>query len=702
MLIENKPLHLVAPATIEDVQTELATFLGTPSKTLQDFITKIGMDGGTTHLTQSVQALPVFRTANTSGYNYSYHKTMMAYIRFGITTSGYFVVQSLILNSKSSWASHYYHADGGYAFSEGPITHVFSSNSDSLMETNCPIINHLYNILSDEYLALKDGKETNSKRVLTIEKALQRLSKTRTNELSVTSGLNDQAVQQLNQKMMLIDLDPVYTWKERHQLIAKLKEERSKLLNTKKRAHKAGFFTYTLPLFGHDLKAAFARIAKRPLNNALGILERICLDPIRWFFKVVRSNMGYSVALAIYSPFTYFFITQPMNPHATFAVGKVRSAYIQTVEAFEHVLGIENKKIETKPSTLGLALNAAATAQASSRGMLLTTDVPEVNNQSWDDRMNNFKNMQNSYESNMESAPRMGRLEQMETQLNWPLIVESAWNETERYLNFLSFIESNAKDYLPSYVQFVKAEKSRTEQAQLYLWDRNIRFILDHPFTMMDQSKDQTQADYYVGRAFIQLRDMTSTLTSRYKGLEMPQGYAAISQLASHFESDYKTNGSVLERLKNNSKLFAQKDKLDAEELRTYMKRQWEILYLLQNRAQEGAVHALQMQVWSVRNVVTILQSLYSTKREEMSTLAFSMKPGAAINKLTANPAFKRIDSLYESLFHMMVLEYTSIRKEIGEELKNDIEATQRKTLIESVENFLKERDVLLKGANLL
>jgi hypothetical protein len=702
MLIENTSLHLVAPATLEEVQKELSSFLGSPSKNLQDFITKIAIDGGTSNLTHPVQALPIFRTSNTSGYNYTYNKQMVAYLRFGITTSGYFVVQTLMLNAQSSWVSHYFHSDGSYAFSEGPISHTFAQNSESIMESNCPIISHLYNILSDEYLAVKEGKETNTKRVRSIETSLQRLNKTRSSELSISKGMNDEAINQLNAKMMEIDLDPVYTWKERHQLIRNLKEERSKLISTKKRAHQKNIFNYTLPLFAHDLKDAGIRFFKRPLNNFFGILERICIDPIRWFFKVVRSNMGYSVALAIYSPFTYFFITQPMNPHATFAVGKVRSAYIATVESIEHALGIEDKKVEIKPTATGIVLNAAATASASSRGMLLTTDVPEVDNQTWDDRMNNFKNMQNSYESNMESAPRMGRLEQMETQLNWPLIVESAWNETERYANFLNFIETNSKDYLPSFVQFVKAEKARTEQAQLYLWDRNIRFILDHPFTLMDQSKDQTQLDYYVGRAFIQLRDMTNTLIGRYKGLAMPKGYEAISQLAAHFESDYKTNGSVLERLKNNSKLFAQKDKTDSQELREYMKRQWEILYLLQSRAQEGAVHALQMQVWSVRNAVWIIQSLYSSKHEEMSSLAFQMKPGAMINKLTANPSFKRIDSQYESLFHMMVLEYTSIRKEIGEELKNDIEATQRKTLIDGVENFLKERDALLKGANLL
>jgi len=702
MLIENTSLHLVAPATPEEVQTELAAFLATPSKNLQDFITKVAIDGGTSSLAHPVQALPIFRTSDTSGYNYSYNKKMMAYIRFGITTSGYFVVQSLLLTAQASWVSHYYHADGSYAFSEGPITHTFSSNSSTVMETNCPIVNHLYNILADEYLAVNSGRETNSRRVYTIETTLQRLEKTRPHELSISQGMRDQSVDQLNQKMMTIDLDPVYTWKERHRMIDLIKEERSQLLNTKRRAHKKNIFSYTLPLIAHDTGAAVQRFIKRPLNNFLGALDRVAIDPIRWFLKVVRGNMGLSVAMAIYSPFTYFFITQPMNPHATFAVGKVRSAYIATMEAVEHVFGIEDHTVDTKPKQNLIVMNSMANTQASSRGMLLTTDIPEVNNQSWDDRMSNFKNMQNSYETNMEIAPRMGRLEQMETQLNWPLIVESTWNETERYANFLVFVESNAKDYLPSFVEFVKAEKARTEQVELYLWDRNVRFILDHPFTMMDQSKDQTQIDYYVGRAFIQLRDMTNALSARYKGLAMPAGYQAIAQLANHFETEYKSGGSVLDRLNNNSKLFSQKNKLDSEELRTYMKRQWEILYLLQSRVQEGALHALQMQVWSVRNVVFILQSLYAAKRDEMSMLALFMKPGAPVNKLTTNLNFKRIDSQYEALFHMMVLEYTSIRKEIGEDMKNDIESTQRKTLIDGVENFLKERDTLLKGANLL
>ena len=316
--------------------------------------------------------------------------------------------------------------------------------------------------------------------------------------------------------------------------------------------------------------------------------------------------------------------------------------------------------------------------------------------------MSNFKAMQIAYEGNLEIAPRIGRLEQMETQLNWPLIVESTWLETERYLSFAKFLLTNEKDYSKDFIGFVKNEKSRAEQVQLYLWDRNIRFILDHPFTLMDESKEQTELDHYVGRSFILLKEMTQALTSRYQGLSLPAGYERIMNLAQAYEREYHAGGSILERLKKNSKLFAQSDPKSTTELRTYMKRQWEVLYLLQNHAQEAANSGLQMYNWSIRNTVHLLQSIYSTKREELSLIALHFKKGLPVSKISQNLEFKTIDSQYEALFHMMVLEFTSIRKELSENLKNDIEANQRKTMIQGLESFFEERDSLLKGANLI
>jgi len=696
------PVLVKKPTPVEESIQELSNLLIKPNPDLIEGLSALAIDGGVALLPHEVKALPIFRTHLTSGFNYAAETKMLAYVRFGVTTSNYIVLQSLILDGISSWVSHYYTIDGKYAFSEGPITHTFAEHGNKLMEANCPILNHIYNILSQEYAKTSEGK-TNTRLVHTLEQVLRRVHRIRAQELSISKGIHDPAIRSVNDQLMEVELDPVYTWKERRNLFASLKEERSELIRTKKRAHKKSFRRYTLPLLVYDAKAAFIRFQRRPWSNFLGFLETLFIDPIRWFIGVVKSNMGYSVALAIYSPFTFFFITQPMNPHAMWAVGKVRNAYIESVDAVRNVFTTQNAAgtavVAAIPS--GSAKNYSELKPAIP-GMLLSSDAPDVATQSWDERMSNFKAMQISYEENMEIAPRLGRLEQMETQLNWPLIVESAWLETERYLSFLNFVEFNQNDYTPEFVNFIRAEKARVDQVQLYLWDRNVRFILDHPFTMMDQSGEQTQMDYYVGRSFLMLRDMTNNLAMKHKGLPLPAGFDSIMKLAQMFEADYKSGGSVLDRLKNNSKLFQQKNSLDTAELRSYMKRQWEVLYLLQNHAQEASNFGLQVYIWSVRNTVYTLQSLYSTKREELSMIALNFKKGAIVNKLTNNLAFKQMDSQYEALYHMMVLEYASVRKEIGESLKKDIDSVQRRKIIEGVEAFLKERDTLLKNANLI
>ena len=730
--------------TEEQVIHELEQVLTRPAKSIADFLQAVAFNGGKDLFKFQVTPLPVFRVGATSGYNYCYETKMLAYLRFGVTTSGYFIVQSMVIKPQSSWVSHYYGADGKFAFTEGPISHTFAIYGQTMMEPHCPIINHLYHILSSDYLEAKTGP-VNTIRAHTIEQILRRLDQTRSQELSVSLGSKDSAIEALNEKMMVLEPDPVYTWKERFRLYKSIKAERATVIDTKKRAHHKSWWSYSLPIFIYDLKASLIRFKIRPWNNLLGAMDRLFIDPIRWFGMMVRNNLGLSIAMAIYSPFTFFFISQPLNPHATWAVGKVRSAYIESTEKIHHFFFKEEAAVMTGAAVVNAGSAgeknsekpAAAEEPTAKPGffeslaqpfskvlgketvnysghipgqgkLLLTTDVPEVNQLTWDERMSHFKAMQIGYESGMEIASRLGRLEQMETQLNWPLIVESAWIETGKYLDFLTFIEKNPADYQPNFVKLVKSEIARTEETQLYLWDRNIRFILDHPYTLLDQSQEQTQMDYYIGRAFIMLKDMTSELSVRHKGMKMPNGYDAIMKLAHHFESEYQKNGGIMERLRNNSKVFAQKDKYCTQELRSYMQRQWEVLYLLQNHAQEGSNAGLQTYIWSIRNAVWILQSLYSTKKEDLSLLALWFRNGSAmmtpgsVNKVSNNLTYKRIDSQYEALFHDMVLEYTSVRKEIGENLKKDIEATQRKTIMDGVESFFNEREVLLKGANLL
>ncbi len=711
----------VAPS-LDQVYSELSAFFAKPRSNLSDTLSSIALGGGTEFFSNPIAALPVFRTSDLSGYNYTFQNKMAGTIRFGLTVTGHFVLETQILSSTPILATHYFNADGSFAFTEGAPSQTIAKTRENLMDVQCPVLNHLYNILAVEYSETSKGT-ANTRRAHTIELFLRKISRTRKSELSIASysGVRDQAVLSLNNKMMSLDLDPVLTWKERREIFKGIKAERAEILNTKRRAHKLNFFTYQIPIILNDLAAAGSRFLNRPFDNTLGALDRLFIDPIRWFFKVVRNNMGYSIALGIYSPFTFFFITQPMNPHAMWAVGKVRSAYIETTEKVKTIfdgaaVASLNSPIATA-SALTTTTGTVATVVSSltggknnnysafipaTAGILLSTDAVDVNQQSWEERMSNFKALQISYEENLEIAPRLGRLEQMETQLNWPLIVESTWLETDRYLDQINAIESSAGEYTPEFLAYLRAEKNRTDQVRFYLWDRNIRFILDHPYTMMNQSKDQTQMDYYVGRSFVLLRDMTQALRSKNSSLVLPKGYDLIDKLGLHFQSEYKNGNGIFDRLKNNSSLFAQTDAMDTQELRKYMKRQWEVLYLLQNRAQEASNFGLQMYNWSIRNAVWITQSVFSAKREELMLIQPAFKKNATNNGVNISTAVKRNDSQLEALFHMMVLEYASIRKEIGENLKKDIEATQRRTLISNMESFLKDRETLLKGAKIL
>jgi hypothetical protein len=736
---------------------ELRLVLQNPSPKLEDHLMPIIFGGGVELFRQvasqpKLLALPLFgETDHFSGYNYCIGSNTLAELRFGVASTGHFVWMTRFHESSPTSDPAPYEIklflSHGEVLPPSPspvvqptLNPVKGLTEELIFEPECPILNHLYSVLSTEYQDTQHGT-ANTKRIHTIEQILRRIQRVRKMELSVSRGILDPSIKRLEQKVSIIEMDPVLNWKERFKIFKKIQQDRSLILNTKQRAHRKNYFLYQFPIHLKDMALATRRFFKRPLNNFLGLLERIFLDPPRWFLGVVRNNMGYSIAMGIYSPFTFFFITQPMNPHATWAAGKLRSAYIDTTESVKSIFqdkesdsqqpaqktmqgtgstgdssappsssstgssaGSSTGSSTVQPGTSSAIQNAIT---ASFAGMVVSTDSAPVNQQTWDERMSNFKAMEMAFESNLEIAPRFGRLEQMETQLNWPLIMESTWNESDRYLDQIAALESKGNELKPEFKKYLSAERDRTQQLQMYLWDRNVRFILDHPYTLMNQAKDQTQVDVYTGRAFVLLREMTQTLANRYGNLKLPAGFEKIDALATHFESDYKNGKGMFDRLKKNSKLFSQLDPLNTNELREYMRRQWEILYLLENRAQEASNFGLKVYVWSVRNAVYLSQSFLNAKREELNLITpylLENKSGGAASVVPTKTlnALKKIDSQYESLFHMMVLEFASIKKELGEHLKQDLEAKQRQTLIASTEMFLKERESLLKSNKLL
>jgi hypothetical protein len=161
--------------------------------------------------------------------------------------------------------------------------------------------------------------------------------------------------------------------------------------------------------------------------------------------------------------------------------------------------------------------------------------------------------------------------------------------------------------------------------------------------------------------------------------------------LKSHVEAQ-----GILGRLRKNSKIFDQKDRFDGQELRTYMKREWETLYLLQNKAQEASNFGLMSYTWSVRNTLWLMQSLYSAKRRELGLL---FPANGKVDSAKARAELKRsIEPMYESIFHMLNLEFVSLRPELAERLTQDVEYRQRHAVIATVEQFIKDRDAVVQA----
>ena len=153
---------------------------------------------------------------------------------------------------------------------------------------------------------------------------------------------------------------------------------------------------------------------------------------------------------------------------------------------------------------------------------------------------------------------------------------------------------------------------------------------------------------------------------------------------------------SVLDTLKKNSKVFQQKNYLSSDEHRDYMKRQWEIVFLQQNKKQEAASFALQTYSWSVKNAMWLLQTIYSAKRSEIGSLTWNYDlSNTAGQKNEVDPT---MSEYLGNMFNNLVLEYVSIRKEMLANLPGDNEANLRENVINNIKSYLIERDKLWRS----
>lgn len=714
---------------------------------IKSFLETILQDGGVKNYAINGAVTRVFNVDGLSGFDYK-EEGLSGHLSVGLILggNGYILKRVLRENEEISVRFDHYDLQGILTFtSDKEILKAAIVDFDE-MDLTCPILNHFYNFLGMEYKKAEEGK-SHTQLVHSVENFLRTMAKSSIVAIPVLNIKTDPAVINVYNKILSTEIDPVLTWEERQVVFQKYHETLKRILDTKIRAHKISKVSAKLALISKDFNNFLARFIARPMSNAKGLLYRYTIGKVIWFFQTVRNNLGYSVALAVYGPFTYYFITMPMNPHAMQAVGRVRTAYLDVKTEISRVLDMSEVAISdlqskdaiavvpTAPATL-LETDSVSTTNAapvvandkntllaniitpsaitaaskepllislgdgktskqvpSFLNMLLTTDSDAVNKVTWNERMSNFKQLQIAYEENIEYASRTGRLEQLETQYNFPMQIESTWEELERYNNMIFKLREENPNMSAKMKQFLFNEIDRTQQLELYLWDRMGRFILDQIYVMLDKDKEQKRNDYYVGRSFVFMEEMTNILSWRYKNFKKPEGYEQIEKLAEFYKKNRKENGTVMRNLQANSDLFKQKDVFDTKEFRGYMKRQWEILFLQNAKAEEASNMGLNMYIWSVRNTAWVLQTIYSVKREELALLMKRdttgvLSPGDML-------ARSKMSMQYETLFHNLTLEYVGIREEIKNRLGKDIESTQRMVVIENLKESLTDREKL-------
>lgn len=718
---------------------------------IRPFLETILMDGGKKNFDISGTIIPLKFINGMSGFEYNEDgiegQLLVGMILGG---TGYSLKRVIRQNGETIQRHDYFNINGEVTFTSDREALKSLITDYHEMDLSCPIMNHFYNYLSLEYKNATEGRSQTAM-VHSVETSLHHFYHSKIKTLAIHQRENDPAITYVYNKILASELDPVLTWEERQLVFQNYKKDLNLIIATKIRAHRLSNVSFKTRLMKRNMGNFLARFIARPLNNLNGLLYRYTIGKILWFFRTVKNNLGYSVALAVYGPFTYYFITMPMNPHAMQAVGRVRTAYLEVKEEISRLIDssevamsdlrtkdaiaapkdlsapsavstessdtittkaaapvvnnqdalmaniINASEITTStPTPLMINLGDGATEKItpSIMNMLLTTDSDKVNKTTWSERMSNFKQLQIAYEENIEYASRMGRLEQLETQYNFPLQIEATWEELERYNNHIFKIREENPNLSAKMKQYLFNEINRTQQLQLYLWDRMGRFVLDQIYVMLDQDKEQKRNDYYVGRSFVFMEEMTTVLSWRYQNLKKPEGYEKIQKLAEFYKKNRKETGTVLRNLVSNSELFKQKNVLDTKEFRSYMKRQWEILFLQNSKAEEASNMGLNMYIWSVRNTAWIMQSMYSAKREE---LALIIKRDVSGLLLTPAEMLSRskVSMLYETLLHNLTLEYVGIREEIMNRLGKDIESTQRMIVIDNLKEFLSDREKL-------
>ncbi len=492
----------------------------------------------------------------------------------------------------------------------------------------------------------------------------------------------------LLEKVSTIERMPTLNWKERRLIFRQLKIARSKTVYTKARLWKWPWWQTLVLRLLESVFTVAVRFFLRPWNNFGGIVRICTLDAVIWFFQTVRNNIGYSIALAIYGPFTFYFITQPLNPKAMWAVAEVRNAYLKVVKDFGNTF--------VQPLEIGpLGTGMAAIVEPKHLSSEQSFSSKNFSLQSWQQRMSAFKGLQIAFEENMVFAARMGRIEQIESQLLFPLTARAAWTENSFYLDALqNILQWPERSISEQEISFIQNEIKRCQRARDYIWSKLQRFLGDHYFIVLDGTHDHTFHNRYLGEAISLFVTISNELSPMLKNELDRSDLEVAKKLGSVFvQSGRHLADPILTRIAKEVPSLSNPQQLADFAYRTPMLRQWETLFLLQNRTQEAANYGRMAYTESVRTSLFALQTITAAKRNELER-NFSKKNGVGHKNLPETLP----DALLEHSYHLMFADLASIAPELRHRLLDDTEYRQRVELLTDLRHYFQERAQLWKS----
>lgn len=277
-----------------------------------------------------------------SGYRFkSISGDFLGSVEFAVLWSGGFVFQKQAIPTspgETQTVTEKYDSSGvlveslvnsGNRKTDSAVSDLPTLTAPFTMDPSCPILDHLYHYLEHEYEQAQFGWAKTDQAHL-IEQYLRETA-------SLKKGA-DPAIVAIHERILEIENHSTLTWNERQMSIRSLLTDRNKIVTIKCRAHGKNAALYALGVSLKSESTMIHRLKIRAASNTGGMLYRYTLGLVFSAVKMIRGNIGYSIALALYGPFTFYFITQPLNPHAMWAVGKVRSAYLDTVQTANAVV----------------------------------------------------------------------------------------------------------------------------------------------------------------------------------------------------------------------------------------------------------------------------------------------------------------------------------------------------------------------------